>query len=90
MNLFDLKKIDEQLFQLFSEFQVMANRKKEIDEMVLEPEIRTRLLSSIKSSVSISLVWCRCTDLVVHAYRKELVFKTTVSSSTTRMTTRSS
>jgi len=55
MNLFDLKKIDEQLFQLFSEFQVMANRKKEIDEMVLEPEIRTRLLSSIKSSKGTSV-----------------------------------
>ena len=30
----------------------MANRKKEIDEMVLDPEMRSRLISQVKSSVS--------------------------------------
>lgn len=51
-NLFDLKKIDKTMFELFLDLQVMANRKKEIDEMVLDPEMRSRLVSQVKSLVS--------------------------------------
>ena len=32
-NLFDLKKLDKGIFEIFSELQLMANRKQEIDEM---------------------------------------------------------
>jgi hypothetical protein len=32
-NLFDLKKLDSNLFDIFAELQLMANRKQEIDEM---------------------------------------------------------
>lgn len=45
MNLFDLKDLHTGLFNALSELQVMANRKKEIDEMNLDPEARQRLLS---------------------------------------------
>lgn len=46
--------LDKNLFNLFSELQVMANRKQEIDEMTIDPEMRTRLLSQVKSSVSLT------------------------------------
>ena len=45
MNLFDLKDLHTGLFNALSELQVMANRKREIDEMNLDPEARQRLLS---------------------------------------------
>ena len=48
MNLFDLKRLDNGLFEVFSVLQVMANRKNEIDEMEIDPETKIRLLSSIK------------------------------------------
>lgn len=51
-NLFDLMYLDKNLFNLFSELQVMANRKQEIDEMLIDHEMRLRLLSQVKSSVS--------------------------------------
>ena len=51
-NLFDLKSLDTTLFNLISDLQVMANRKQEIDDMQIDPEMRTRLLSQVKSSVS--------------------------------------
>lgn len=44
-NLFDLMYLDKDLFNLFSELQVMANRKQEIDEMSIDHEMRVRLLS---------------------------------------------
>lgn len=44
--------LDKDLFNLFSELQVMANRKQEIDEMLIDQEMRLRLLSQVKSSVS--------------------------------------
>ena len=44
-NLFDLMYLDNDLFNLFSELQVMANRKQEIDEMSIDHEQRLRLLS---------------------------------------------
>jgi len=37
-NLFDLMYLDKDLFNLFSELQVMANRKQEIDEMSIDHE----------------------------------------------------
>ena len=41
-------------FNTFSLLQVLANRKKEVDEMVnLDPEARKRLLGSIKTPVSL-------------------------------------
>ena len=46
MNLFDLQILDPSFFSLFSDLQVMANKKRQIDEIAdLEPEGRTRLLS---------------------------------------------
>lgn len=39
-NLFDLKKLDSNLFDIFSELQLMANRKQEIDEMHVDQEMR--------------------------------------------------
>jgi len=39
-NLFDLKKLDKGLFEIFSELQLMANRKQEIDEMHVDPEMK--------------------------------------------------
>ena len=40
MNLFDLKDLDIFMFNGFSDLQVMANRKKEIDEMNLDPQAK--------------------------------------------------
>jgi hypothetical protein len=51
-NLFDLKKLDKGLFDIFSELQLMANRKQEIDEMHVDPEMKQRLYAQVKSSVS--------------------------------------
>jgi hypothetical protein len=51
-NLFDLKKLDKGLFEIFSELQLMANRKQEIDEMHVDPEMKQRLFAQVKSSVS--------------------------------------
>lgn len=51
MNLFDLKELDIVLFNGFSDLQVMANRKKEIDEMNLDPEAKQRLLSTVTTKV---------------------------------------
>lgn len=50
--LLDLQKLDTNLFSLYSELQVMANRKQEIDDMQVDPEMRQRLLSQVRSSVS--------------------------------------
>lgn len=51
MNLFDLKELDPFLFNGFTDLQTMANRKKEIDEMNLDPEARQRILSTVTSKV---------------------------------------
>jgi hypothetical protein len=48
-NLFDLKKLDSNLFDIFSELQLMANRKQEIDEMHVDQEMKQRLLQQVKS-----------------------------------------
>ena len=54
MNLFDLRRLNMHFFNTFSLLQVLANRKKEVDEMVnLDPEARKRLLGSIKTPVSL-------------------------------------
>jgi len=36
VNLFDLKRLDMNLFNMFADLQVMANRKKEIDDSNLD------------------------------------------------------
>jgi hypothetical protein len=51
-NLFDLKMLDEGLFNLISELQIMANRKQEIDDMQVDAEGRKRLEMQIRSTVS--------------------------------------
>lgn len=51
-NLLDLKELDEGLFSLLTELQIMSNRKQEIDEMQVDAETRARLISQVKSSVS--------------------------------------
>ena len=45
MNLYSLKKLDAGLFALFSELQLMANRKQEIDNEEPDLELRQRMLS---------------------------------------------
>ena len=47
-----MKDVDPLLFNGFSDLQAMANRKKEIDEMNLDPQAKQRLLSTVAAKVS--------------------------------------
>ena len=53
-SLFDLKKLDSNMFSLFSELQMMANKKQEIDQEQ-DPELRSRLYLTVKSSKDASI-----------------------------------
>lgn len=76
-NLFDLKKLDKGLFEIFSELQLMANRKQEIDEMHVDPEMKQRLFAQVKSSVSLPSIFYQ-------NFRKEPESRTTICISTTQ------
>lgn len=53
MNIFDLKRLDPFLFDLFSECQIMANKRREIEEMnILDYELKQRHIAQIKTEVS--------------------------------------
>lgn len=54
MNLFSLKYLDAGLYALFSELQLMANRRLEIEQEE-DIELRLRLLSQVKSSKGVSI-----------------------------------
>lgn len=59
VNLFDLQRLDMSLFNLFSDLQVMANRKKEIDESTtLGSEEKAKLISEIRTSSGAKLEDC--------------------------------
>ena len=74
MNLFDLRRLDVHYFNTFSLLQILANRKKEVDEMVgLDQEARKRLLGSIKTPVSIILH-----NFCLNIFRMELLLKTLI------------
>ncbi|MFO0117924.1 MAG: hypothetical protein ACK521_10060 [bacterium] len=50
MNLFDLRRLNIHYFNTFSQLQMLANRKREVDENPgLDYESRKRLLGSIKT-----------------------------------------
>ena len=74
MNLFDLRRLDVHYFNTFSLLQILANCKKEVDEMVgLDQEARKRLLGSIKTPVSNILhIFC------LNIFRMELLLKTLI------------
>ncbi len=43
MNLFDLERIDRDLFKVFADLQMLANRKRDLDKQVfLDQESKTR------------------------------------------------
>jgi hypothetical protein len=53
MNLFDLRRLSTHYFNTFSQLQMLANRKREVDENAgLDFDSRKRLLGSIKTQVS--------------------------------------
>ena len=64
MNLFDLKGLDTFLFNHLSELQVMANRKKEIDDMNLDPQAKQRLLSTVTTNKVCYFI----TNLLIHSF----------------------
>ncbi len=52
MNLFDLERIDNDLFKIFSELQLIANKKREIEKQrVIDEETKAKLLDSLRTSV---------------------------------------
>jgi len=52
MNVFDLEKIDKDLFKIFSEFQLIANRKRELDKQIyLDPESKARQVNALRTTV---------------------------------------
>jgi len=52
-----LEKIDKDLFKVFAELQLIANKKKEIDKQnFLDPESKLRQISSLKTSVNPFLI----------------------------------
>lgn len=52
MNLFDLEKLDKDLFKVFADLQLLANKKREIDKSNLDSEAKLRQIHSLKTSVS--------------------------------------
>jgi hypothetical protein len=43
MNIFDLERIDKDLFKVFAELQLLANKKREIDKQLsLDLDLKTR------------------------------------------------
>jgi len=51
MNVFDLEKIDKDLFKIFSEFQLIANRKRELDKQIyLDPESKARQVNALRTT----------------------------------------
>ena len=51
-SLFDLSGLDSGLYSLLCDLQLMANRKREIDDMCCDQEQKDRLLETVKSKVS--------------------------------------
>lgn len=53
MNLFDLERIDKDLFKVFADLQILANKKRDLDKQVfLDQESKTRQMNTLRTSVS--------------------------------------
>lgn len=53
MNIFDLERVDKDLFKVFAELQLLANKKKDIDKQnFVDLEAKQRQINSLKTSVS--------------------------------------
>lgn len=53
MTIFDLERIDINLFRIFSEMQLLANRKREIEKKgTLDADAKLRQINSLKTSVN--------------------------------------
>jgi len=43
MNIFDLERLDPQLFKVFADLQLLANKKRDLDkQMVMDSDLRSR------------------------------------------------
>lgn len=51
MTLFDLQRFDKDLFRIFSELQLLANKKRTIDKQFLDYESKIRAHSQLKTKV---------------------------------------
>jgi thermostable 8-oxoguanine DNA glycosylase len=50
MNIFDLERIDKDLFKIFAELQIIANKKKELDKQVyLDQESKNRQMNTLRT-----------------------------------------
>ena len=52
MNIFDLEKIDKDLFKAFSELQQLANKKRFLDKQTLDQETKQRQVNALRTSVN--------------------------------------
>jgi len=55
MTIFDLERLDPNLYKVFADLQVLANKKRDIEKAIhLDEEHKLRQLSSLKTAVSLN------------------------------------
>ncbi len=52
MNIFDLERIDQDLYKIFAELQILANKKRDLDKQIfMDEEAKLRQLNALRTSV---------------------------------------